>query len=56
MNRPRRTGDYYEPVWVIGRLSAKSTRKKLSLVDGQDWIDAGYRLSGEKIKKYTPPR
>jgi hypothetical protein len=34
----------YEPVWVIGKLSAKSVSSELA--------DAAYSIAGVKIEKY----
>ncbi len=47
--------ELYDPVWVKGRMSVKNVSKKLSLVDGNNWVDAGYSLFGESIEKYNKP-
>ena len=44
--------DVYEPVWITGRLSIKSTNQTLSLVDGSAGVDTGYLLEGVKIEPY----
>lgn len=45
--------DLYEPVFVTGKLSAKSLSKDLYLGDGSSNVDIGYTLSVDTIVKYT---
>ncbi|MCP4935054.1 MAG: DUF3299 domain-containing protein [bacterium] len=52
MNKPHKINGLFDPVVVTGRMSTKPASKKLSLVDGQNVIDAGYSLAGKNIKKY----
>ena len=42
----------YEPVWVTGRMSVKSTTKALTWVDGTADMHAGYTLSGIRVEPY----
>ena len=42
----------YDPVWITGRLTIKSTNQSLSLVDGTAGVDTAYVLDGLKIEPY----
>ena len=44
--------DLYEPVWITGRLSIKTTNKSLSLVDGSAVIETAYMLDGITVGPY----
>ena len=44
--------DLYEPVWITGRLSIKTTNKSLSLVDGSAVIETAYMLNGIMVTPY----
>lgn len=43
----------YDPVWVEGVLSTKGETRRLSLVDGQAPVDAGYSLGATRVTPYT---
>jgi hypothetical protein len=42
----------FEPVWVTGKISAKSMVKDLYLVDGSADINIGYALQANRIEPY----
>lgn len=42
----------YEPVWVTGRMTAKSATKALTWVDGTANVQAGYTLAGVRVEPY----
>lgn len=42
----------YDPVWVTGVISAKSTVKDLYLVDGSAGVDIGYSMQANRIEPY----
>ena len=42
----------YEPVWITGRMTIKTTNQSLTYVDGTAGIDAAYTLKGEKVEPY----
>lgn len=48
--------DLFEAVWVTGRLEAKTTSKKLSFIDGQAAVEAGYVMEGTNIEYYEADR
>ena len=52
LNETHTFTDIYEPVWITGHLSAKATRKMLSLVDGGVSLETGYTLEAGKIEPY----
>jgi hypothetical protein len=51
------TKKLYEPIWVTGVISAKSTVKDLYLVDGSAGINIGYSMQADRIEPYKeqPP-
>jgi hypothetical protein len=42
----------YEPIWVTGVISAKSTVKDLYLVDGSAGVNIGYSMQADRIEPY----
>ncbi len=42
----------YEPVWITGRLEARSANPSLSYVDGQANIATGYSMRVTKVEPY----
>ena len=42
----------YEPVWITGRMTIKTTNQSLTYVDGTAGIDTAYSLKGEKVEPY----
>lgn len=42
----------FTPVWVTGRLSAKSSKQTVGLSDGQSGFDVGYALRATSVKRY----
>ena len=55
MNKRYKINGLFDPVWVSGRMKNTLVQKKLSLVDGNGRIQAGYSLSGDAVIAYTPP-
>lgn len=47
--------DMFEPVTVSGRLKVEAVSKKLSLVDGSEVVDSGYKMQAQSIEPYTDP-
>ncbi len=43
----------YEPVWITGRLEARSASPSLSYVDGQADIATGYSMQVTKVEPYN---
>ena len=52
LNNAHVFNDLYEPVWITGRISIRSTKQRLYLVDGSADVDTGYTLEGIKIEPY----
>ena len=46
------TKDNFEPVWVTGQMTVKSSSKNLFLVDGAADIDVGYTLNAKQVQPY----
>lgn len=44
--------ELHTPVWVTGRMSAKSSTRALFFVDGTADIDVGYALLGDDVQPY----
>ena len=42
----------YEPVWVIGVITAKSMVKDLYLADGSSGVNIGYTMQAKRIEPY----
>jgi len=42
----------YEPVWVIGVITAKSMVKDLYLADGSSGVNIGYTMKAKRIEPY----
>ncbi len=47
-----KSGGLFDPVWVTGRIKAKSMVKDLFLIDGSANIDIGYTMQAERIEPY----
>ncbi len=47
--------DLFEPVTVSGTLNIEAISKKLSLVDGSEVVDAGYKMQAGSIMPYSDP-
>ena len=45
-------GGLFDPVWVTGKIKAKSMVKDLFLVDGSADVDIGYTMQAERIEPY----
>ena len=45
-------GGLYDPVWVTGKIKAKSMVKDLFLIDGSANIDIGYTMQADHIEPY----
>ncbi len=45
-------GGLFDPVWVTGKIKAKSMVKDLFLVDGSANIDIGYTMQGDRVEPY----
>lgn len=45
-------GGLFDPVWVTGRIKAKSMVKDLFLVDGSADVDIGYTMQADRIEPY----
>lgn len=50
--QPYQLEKLYEPVWITGRLMAKSVSKELFLSDGSSDIDVGYSMSVTNIESF----
>ena len=45
-------GGLYDPVWVTGKIKAKSMVKDLYLIDGSANVDIGYTMQADLIEPY----
>lgn len=45
--------DMFEPVTVSGTLKIEAVSKKLSLVDGSEMVDSGYKMQAKNIGPYA---
>ena len=45
-------GGLFDPVWVTGKINAKSMVKDLFLVDGSANVDIGYTMQADRIEPY----
>ncbi len=45
-------GGLFDPVWVTGKIKAKSMVKDLFLIDGSANVDIGYTLQADSIEPY----
>ncbi len=45
-------GGLFDPVWVTGKIKAKTMVKDLFLIDGSANIDIGYTMEGDRIEPY----
>ncbi len=43
----------YSPVWVIGKMSTRTSSKALNFVDGSANIPSGYSLAASDVEPYT---
>ncbi|MEE2995791.1 MAG: DUF3299 domain-containing protein [Pseudomonadota bacterium] len=49
---PFLVGSLFEPVWIVGRISVKDTRRTLPVSDGEIPVRAGYRIEGANVEAY----
>lgn len=52
LQTPYEVEDVYAPVWITGKMSAKTATEELSLVDGTAEIETGYSMKGIRIIPY----
>ena len=45
-------GGLYDPVWVTGKIKAKSMVKDLFFIDGSANVDIGYTMQADRIEPY----
>lgn len=53
LDEPIKVRAMFEPVWASGTLTAKQSKRNLSLVDGSSDIAVGYQLQGTLVEPYT---
>lgn len=51
-DEPFESAELFTPVWVTGEVSVGMDKTSLSLVDGTNDIDFGYRMKATKIEPY----
>ena len=51
-NESYQSKELFEPVWVTGVMSTKSTVQELYLVDGSADINTGYSISANRVEPY----
>jgi hypothetical protein len=42
----------FQPIWVVGQLSARASKQSLYLVDGTSDIAIGYTLQATSVEPY----
>ena len=47
-----KSGSLFDPVWVTGKIKAKSMVKDLFLIDGSANIDIGYTMQADRVEPY----
>ncbi len=47
-----KSGNLFDPVWVTGKIKAKSMVKDLFLIDGSANIDIGYTMQADRVEAY----
>ncbi len=47
-----KSGNLFDPVWVTGKIKAKSMVKDLFLIDGSANIDIGYTMQADRVEPY----
>lgn len=52
LETPYTVKDIYDPIWITGRLTAKSGSQSLSFIDGSADVRFGYALQGTEITPY----
>ncbi|MGD8241887.1 MAG: DUF3299 domain-containing protein [Desulfobacterales bacterium] len=45
-------GGLYDPVWVTGKIKAKSMVKDLFFIDGSANVDIGYTMQADSVELY----
>ena len=52
LREPFAVDSLFEPVWVVGRILVKDTRKTLPVSDGEIPIRAGYLIENGNVEPY----